>query len=379
MAAALDTAWRGPLSGLVVTRYGHDTPAGRIETVEAGHPVPDAAGVAATERMFDLLVGLTPDDLVISLISGGGSALLAKPLPGLPLEDLQSVTRSLLRSGAPIREINGVRKQLCAAAGGRLAAAAAPASVVTLAISDVPGDDASEIASGPTVFSRSTSAEACATLRRYDIDAPASVRRMLSDGPGTTPAEGDLPPNRCVLVATPEKALEAAASVAAAYGYAVVTLGSDLEGEAREVGTAHAELAAGVRRRGHPSPAPCVLLSGGETTVTVRGDGRGGRNTEYLLAVALALDGAEGIHALAADTDGIDGTEDNAGALIGPETLADATRHGLSALASLERNDGYGFFKSVGALVVTGPTTTNVNDFRAILIEKSVDGGPSGI
>lgn len=373
MAAAVEAHWPAdrPLSGLVVTRYGHGVgPLPRIEVVEASHPVPDAAGQAAAGRMLAAVRGLGPDDLVLCLISGGGSALLALPADGISLADKQAVSRALLRSGAAIGEMNGVRKHLSAIKGGRLAAAAAPAALVTLMISDVPGDDPSVIASGPTVPDPSTLAEARAVLSRYGIEPPAAVARRLADSGAETPKPGDpvFERSRLVMTATPQDALEAAAALARHAGVTPLILGNAIEGEAAEVARVMAGIARQCALHGQPAAAPCVLLSGGETTVTVRGTGRGGRNAEFLLGLAVALDGHPGIHAIACDTDGIDGTEDNAGALLAPDTLARAAGLHLDALHSLADNDGYGFFARLGDLVTTGPTRTNVNDFRAVLI-----------
>lgn len=370
MARAVEAAWDGPLEGLVVTRYGHGAACERIEVVEAAHPVPDAAGRAAAGRILAAVRNLTADDLVLCLISGGGSALLSLPADGLTLEDKQAVNRALLRSGAAIGEMNAVRKHLSAIKGGRLALAAHPARVATFLISDVPGDDPATVASGPTVPDPTSFAEAQAILRRYAIAAPDAVIRHLAEGAAgrieETPKPGDarLAGNLVVTVATARQALEAAAAHARGLGLEPIVLGDDIEGEAREVARAHAALALERRRAGRPA----VILSGGETTVTVRGEGRGGRNCEYLLALAVALDGTPGIHALACDTDGIDGSEDNAGALIGPDTPARARKAGLDPAACLARNDSYGLFAALGDLVVTGPTRTNVNDFRAILV-----------
>jgi glycerate 2-kinase len=372
MARAVEAHWRGPLDGLVVTRYGQKLPTEKIEVVEASHPVPDAAGEAAARRILARAQGLGRDDLVLCLISGGGSALLSLPAPGLTLADKQEVNRALLRSGATIGEINCVRKHLSAIKGGRLAAAGGDAQVVTLAISDVPGDDPSIIASGPTVPDPTTFADARAVLEKYGVVPPLAVARRLAAGPAEeTPKPGDprLARARFTLVATPQVSLEAAAAAARAAGVEPVILGDSIEGEAREVARAFAAIALQIARRGQPAPPPAVLLSGGETTVTVRGRGRGGRNSEFLLALALALDGCAGIHALAADTDGIDGTEDNAGAVVSPDTLARAGRAGLDPRKALADNDAYGFFAGLGDLLVTGPTHTNVNDFRAILID----------
>jgi glycerate 2-kinase len=370
MAQAVEQHWPGPLSGLVVTRYGHAVPCRRIEVVEARHPVPDAAGRAAAGRILASVEGLTEDDLVLCLISGGGSALLALPAPGLALEDKQAVTRELLRCGATIQEFNCVRKHLSAIKGGRLAAAAFPARVVTLAISDVPGDDPAVIASGPTVPDPTTSADALAILERYAVTLPESIRRHLASEAAETPKPGDrhLARAETILIATPQDALEAAAAVARRAGVTPVILGNALEGEARDVALVHAGIARQIAGWGQPALAPAVLLSGGETTVTIRGRGRGGRNAEFLLALAVALNGHPGIHALAADTDGIDGSEDNAGAILAPDTLGRAAGLGLNAKARLDDNDAYGFFSALNDLLVTGPTLTNVNDFRAVLV-----------
>ncbi len=370
MARAVEAHWPGRLSGLVVTRYGHTAPCERIEVVEAAHPVSDAAGARAAQAILERVTRLTEDDLVLCLLSGGGSALLAAPGEGVTLADKQAVTRALLKSGAPIGEINCVRKHLSAIKGGRLALAAAPAKVVTLVISDVPGDNPAVIASGPTLGDPTTSAEALAILERRLDAVPDTVRAWLLDPRSETPGPLDVPAD-VRMIATPAKSLDAAAAIARQHGYTPVVLGDRIEGEAREIAGEHADLvqclmALTRRRRGR-----WAVLSGGETTVTVRGSGRGGRNAEFLLALAVALDGLPGVHALAADTDGIDGSEDNAGAVLGPETPAMARRLGLSPAERLADNDGYGFFKAVGGLVVTGPTLTNVNDFRAILIDPS--------
>ena len=370
MAQALEAGWPGELSGMVVTRYGHRVPTARIEVVEAAHPVPDAAGRAAAARMLNLVQGLSADDLVICLISGGGSSLLALPAEGLTLEDKQQVNRALLKSGANITEMNCVRKHLSAIKGGRLAAACAPAQVLTLTISDVPGDDPSVIASGPTVADASSCADALAILAKYAISEPKAAVDYIRRGHDETPKPGDprLARARQVMIATPQMSLEAAADVARAAGITPLILGNALEGEAREMALVHAGIARQVLHHGQPAARPCVLLSGGEGTVTVRGSGRGGRNVEFLLALAVALDGEPGIEAIACDTDGIDGTEDNAGALLLPDTLARARANGLHAPAYLANNDGYSFFAALDDLVVTGPTMTNVNDFRALLI-----------
>jgi glycerate 2-kinase len=371
MARAVERHMPGPLEGLVVTRYGHAVPCARVEVVEAAHPVPDAASRAAARRILDYAEQAGEGDLVLCLISGGASALLALPADGIALEDKQAVNRALLASGADITQMNAVRKHLSAIKGGRLAAAAHPARVVSLLISDVPGDDPAVIGSGPTVPDPTTFADARAILAHYRIEPPAAVAQHLRAARDETPKPGDprLASADTIIVARPQASLEAAAARARAAGVTPVILGDALEGEAREVAKVLAGIALQVRRHGQPAPPPCVLLSGGETTVTVRGAGRGGRNAEFLLALALQLNGAAGISALAADTDGIDGSEDNAGALVTPDTLARARAHGLDARAMLADSDGYGFFKGLCDLVVTGPTLTNVNDFRAILIE----------
>lgn len=375
MARSFETHWQGPLTGLVVTRHGHAVPCERIEIVEASHPVPDLAGEEAALRIFNLASDLGPDDQLVCLISGGGSALLSLPALGLTLADKQAVTRALLRSGATIGEINTVRKHLSAIKGGRLAAAAAPARVVTLAISDVPGDDPAVIASGPTVPDPTTFADACAILAKYHIEEPAAVIARLVAAASETPKPGDpaFALNRFELVASPQQALAAAADAALVQGVTPIVLSDRIEGEARDVALVHAALAlqlrAGHFQVGHDRVRlPAVLLSGGETTVTVTGGGRGGRNSQFLLALAAALEGAPEISAIACDTDGIDGTEDNAGAIVYPDSVARAAKAGISVREALARNDGYGFFAALGDLVMTGPTLTNVNDFRAILV-----------
>jgi hydroxypyruvate reductase len=372
MARAVEDNWPGPLSGLVVTRYGYAVPCERIEIVEAAHPVPDAAGMHAAERMLQLVGGLSENDLVLCLFSGGGSALLALPAPGLRLEHKQSVNRALLACGATISEVNCVRRHLSAIKGGRLAAACHPARVLTLLISDVPGDRPVDIASGPTVADPSTCADALAIVRRYGIEVPPPVRAVLESGRGESVKPGDPRLARCSasMIAAPQMALEAAARVAQAAGIAPYVLGDAIEGEARDVGKVFAGIALQVANRGQPVAAPCVLLSGGETTVTVRGSGRGGRNVEFLLSLAIALDGHPGIYALAGDTDGVDGQEEIAGGCIAPDSLARAASLGLRPRDMLADNDGHGFFGALGDSVITGPTLTNVNDFRAILIEK---------
>ena len=365
MAKSVEDHWPGELRGLVVTRYGHGVPCRRIEVVEAGHPMPDRESVRAAQRLIDLVADLTPDDLVLAMISGGGSALLTLPASGITLADKQTLTASLLKCGAPISEINCVRKHLSAIKGGRLALAAQPASVVSLIISDVPGDDASLVASGPTAPDATTSADAARILAKYGIAMPAAVRAWLQDPRSETPKPGDAAfarvQNRIVM--SSREALARCAHIAEAAGFSVHNLG-DVEGEARMLARAHAELALRLQKQ----PQPHLFLSGGETTAKVTGAGRGGRNTEYLLALAIALKGAPGIHAIACDTDGIDGSGDNAGALFSPDTLQRARASGLDAQSALARNDSYGFFAALGDLVVTGPTRTNVNDFRALLM-----------
>ena len=369
-AQAVEAQWQGALEGLVVTRYGHGAPTRHIEVVEASHPVPDAAGEAAAARLLAMVRGLTADDLVLCLISGGGSSLLALPAPGLTLADKQAMNRALLKSGANIHEMNCVRKHLSIIKGGRLAAACAPARVVTLMISDVPGDDPSVIASGPTVPDPTTFADARAIVGKYGITEPAAAIAHLRAARDETPKAGDprLAGVETHMIATALGSLDAAAALARKHGVTPIVLGDSIEGEARDVALVHAAIARHVALRGEPGPAPAIILSGGETSVTVRGKGRGGRNAEFLLALTIALAGHARIHALAGDTDGIDGTEDNAGAYAGPDTLARAAALGLDAKARLADNDGYGFFEGLGDLIKTGPTLTNVNDFRAILV-----------
>ncbi len=370
MARAVEDHWSGPLSGLVVTRYGYGVPCQRIEIVEAAHPVPDAAGLVAAQRMLQVVHGLTEDDVVLCLISGGGSSLLPLPIEGLTLEHKQAVNRALLKSGATISEMNGVRRHLSAIKGGRLAVACHPARVVTLLISDVPGDDPINIASGPTVADPTHCEDALSIVKRYGIELPAEVRAVLESGQGESikPDDPRLARNTVHMVAAPQMALEAAAKVAREAGYGAYILGDALEGEARDVGKVLAGIALQVAERGQPVQAPCVLLSGGETTVTLRGTGSGGRNVECLLSMGIALAGHPRIHALAGDTDGVDGVAEIAGAHIGPDTLARAHAAGMKPNDYLNNNDGHGFFGELGDSVITGPTLTNVNDFRAILI-----------
>jgi len=388
MAAAVDALWpkEAPMSGLVVTRYDYVPPAyklnpGRIEVVEAAHPVPDEAGRRAAQRIAQLTQGLSQDDLVLCLMSGGASSLLAMPAEGITLQEKQAINKALLRSGAAIDEMNCVRKHLSAIKGGRLAAMCTPARVVTLLISDVPGDAPEVIGSGPTVPDSSTCADALRILARYGIDIPAAARAGLESGAFETPKPGEamFAGHQVHMIATPKQSLEAAAALARQAGIGVHVLSDEMEGESREVGKVHAALARYVARHGQPFQKPCVILSGGETTVTVKskGDGpqgpgarpgRGGRATEFLLGCAIALQGEPGVHVLAADTDGIDGVEDNAGAIVTPSTLARAQAQGLKAQEFLDRNDAYNFFAPLADLVVPGPTFTNVNDFRAVLV-----------
>ena len=374
MARTVEEHWRGDparLSGIVVTRYGHGLPTQRIEVVEASHPAPDEAGQRAAARLLQAVGGLSADDLVLVLLSGGGSALLAAPMAGITLDEKRAVTKALLACGAGIGEINCVRKHLSALKGGRLALAAAPARVVTLAISDVPGDDLSTIASGPTVPDPTTCADALEIVDRYGIALPAAAREALLTGAAETPKPDNPGFARCEshIIATAQVSLAAAADLARARGITPLVLGDAIEGEAREAARVLGGIALSCAAHGVPMAAPCVLLSGGETTVTVRGGGRGGRNAEFLLGLALALGGHARISAIACDTDGIDGSEDNAGAMVLPDTPARAA--GFDLRARLTENDAYSVFAALGDLVVTGPTRTNVNDFRAILVEPT--------
>jgi len=376
MARALEEHWPGLLEGLVITRYGYNVPCERIEIVEAAHPVPDEAGQRAAQRLRGMVDGITADDLVIALISGGGSSLLAAPAEGLTLADKQAVNTALLRSGANIAEMNCVRRHLSSLKGGRLAAACHPARVVTLLISDVPGDAPKDIASGPTVADPTTCADALAIVDRYRIALPPEARELLESGRGETVKPGDprLAGHEVHTITAPQIALEAAAAVAREAGYTPCILGDSLEGEAKDVGLTLAGIVRQSALRGQPVEPPCVLLSGGETTVTIRGDGRGGRNVECLLSMAVALDGLPGVCAIAGDTDGVDGVEEIAGAVITPDTLARAWAQGINPRSSLANNDGHGFFQALGDSVVTGPTLTNVNDFRAVLVPRRVGG-----
>jgi hydroxypyruvate reductase len=332
--------------------------------------VPDAASERASQRLLDAVRGLSADDVVLGLISGGGSALLVAPLPGLTLTDKQAVNRALLKSGASIGEMNCVRRHLSAIKGGRLAAACHPAKLVTLLLSDVPGDRPMDIASGPTVGDPTTCADALGIVERYGVELPAHVMDVLASGRGESvkPDDPRLARNEVRFIATPQLALAAAASVARDAGVAVHVLGDSIEGEARDVGKVMAGITLEIAQRGQPFAPPCILLSGGETTVTVRGQGRGGRNVEFLLSFAVALDGCPGVHALAGDTDGVDGQEEIAGAYLAPDTLARAWARGINPKQRLADNDGHGFFQALGDSVTTGPTMTNVNDFRAIFV-----------
>lgn len=361
MARVAEDHYAIPLEGLVVTRHGHGVPCHTVRVMEAGHPLPDQYGQQAAIHMVEMVRDLGADDLVLFLVSGGGSALLPLPAPGLSLDDKQAITRDLLKCGATIGEINIVRKHLSAIKGGRLAAAAWPARFLTLAISDVPGDDPTIIASGPGMADASTCAQAQAILRHYDLPIPALDESPKPDDPRLQRAEAQ-------VIATAMTSLNAAGALAQAQGWQVLNLGDCIEGEARQVARVMAGIAKSIRHHGQPLPGPVALISGGETSVTLRGHGRGGRNAEFLLALALALDGLDGVYALAADTDGIDGSEDNAGALLTPDTLARAAKAGLNGAAMLDNNDAYGFFAALGDLVRTGPTRTNVNDFRVLLI-----------
>jgi hydroxypyruvate reductase len=371
MAAALEDAWPDiPLEGTVVTRYGHAVPTRRIEVIEASHPVPDANSQRGAMRLLERVRGLVADDLVIALMSGGASALLAAPAPGLTLEDKQAINRALLACGANITEMNCVRKHLSAIKGGRLAAAAAPARVVTLAISDVPGDDPAVIGSGPTVPDRTTFAEARALIARYQITPPPAVAARLAQDHDETPKPGSLPHAEFRMIATPMMALRAVADTARGLGLTPLVLGDALEGEAREMGTVLAGIARSIRTHAQPVAPPAVLLSGGETTVTLGAGpyGHGGRNTEFLLGLAVALDGAPGIWGVAGDTDGVDGMDEVAGAICTPDTLARVRAAGLDPRGMLAGHDSHSLFQAVGDLIVTGPTLTNVNDIRAVLI-----------
>lgn len=372
MAKAVEDNWQGELSGVVVTRYGYAVSCQRIEIIESAHPVPDAASIAAARRLLQAVSALRGDDIVLCLMSGGASSLLVAPIEGLTLVDKQAVNQALLKSGASIGEMNCVRRHLSAVKGGRLAAACHPAKVITLLISDVPGDQPTDIGSGPTVADPTTCADALAIVKRYAIDLPAQALDVLESGRGESVKPGDarLAGNEVRFVATPQLALEAAATVAREAGIPVHIFGDSIEGEARDVGKVFAGIALQVARHAQPFAPPCILVSGGEATVTVKGSGRGGRNVEFLLSLGVALDGHPGIHALAGDTDGVDGLEEIAGAYLGPDTLRRAWAQGIKPKDSLAANDGHGFFETLGDSVVTGPTLTNVNDFRAVLVTR---------
>ncbi|MCK5779291.1 MAG: glycerate kinase [Rhodospirillales bacterium] len=371
MARAIETAWPDTaLKGVVVTRYGYEVACDRVEIVLAAHPVPDEAGREAARRILEMAENATQDDLVIALMSGGGSALLTAPAEGITFEEKQEVNRQLLRCGADIGEMNTLRKHVSAIKGGRLAAAAHPARVLSILISDVPGDDPAVIGSGPTVPDPTTFADATRVVEKYGLKLPASVMKHLETAASETPKPGDdiFDGNELIFAAKPDKSIAAAADVARNAGFTVVDLGDRVEGEARDVGREHAEMALACKAGNGKAAAPCVILSGGETTVTMTGNGRGGRNTEYLLGVAEKLDGADGIYAVACDTDGVDGSEDNAGAFVDPTTVARAAETGLSVSDALAGNDAYSLFENIGDLLVTGPTYTNVNDFRAVVV-----------
>jgi len=370
MARALEDHWAGPLEGLVVTRYGYEVPCQRVDIVQAAHPVPDAAGLAATQRILQTVQGLTTDDLVIALISGGGSSLLIAPSEGMTLADKQNVNKALLTSGATISEMNCVRRHLSAIKGGRLGAACYPAKLLTLLISDVPGDLPMDIASGPTVGDVTTCADALAIVQRYQIDLPVAARQLLEGGAGETvkPDDARLNKSSVRMITAPQIALQAAAQMAQAAGFTPYILGDSLEGEARDVAKVLGGMARQVVLHGQPFKTPCVLLSGGETTVTLKGQGRGGRNVEFLLALGVALAGTPGVYAIAGDTDGVDGLEEIAGAVLTPDTLERAWALGMNPRSFLDNNDAHTIFQTLGDSVITGPTLTNVNDFRAILL-----------
>lgn len=375
LARAFEDAWEaagnGPLEGIVVTRYGYAVPCRHLEVLEASHPVPDATGELATARILQRLEGLTEDDLVVALITGGGSALLAAPPCGLSLEDEQALNTALLGSGAPIGAMNAIRKQVSRVKGGRLAAAAAPARVVSLIVSDVPGDDPAEVASGPTVPCTKGRAAAMAAIRAHNIQIPKRILDFLAKAPEDAPAPDDprFARNEVHVIASAARSLEAAAALAEAEGVPAVILSDAMEGEAREVARVQAAMVREVRRRDRPFRAPVLILSGGETTVTLRGRGRGGRNSEFLLSLAMALDGCEGIAALAADTDGIDGSEDNAGAFATGTSAAEIRAVGIDPSEALGNNDAFTAFDRAGLIFAPGPTGTNVNDFRAIWVK----------
>lgn len=370
LAQAFEAAWDGPVEGIVVTRYGYAAPCKHLKVLEAAHPVPDAAGEAATKEVLSLLEGLSEDDLVVALITGGGSALLAAPPEGLTLEDERALNKALLASGAPIGVMNAIRKQVSRVKGGRLAAMAAPARVVSLIVSDVPGDDPAEVASGPTVPGPATRATALAAIRAWNITLPDRIMAFLETAPEDAPAPDDacFAGNKVQVIASAARSLEAAAALSADMGIPAHILSDAMEGEARDIGRAHAAITREIAGKGRPFQTPCLLLSGGETTVTLRHEGKGGRNTEFLLAFALSVEGLDGVSAMAADTDGIDGSEDNAGAFADGSTCADMRTAGQDPADAMSRNDAWTAFDACGRIFAPGPTGTNVNDFRAILI-----------
>lgn len=375
MAQAVEAAWGTDLEGLVITRYGHCVPTQKIEVIEAAHPVPDQNGVEGARKIFQQVQGLTDNDLVLCLISGGGSSLFTFPPEGIALAELADINQQLLKSGAAITDMNTVRKNLSQSSGGRLAAAAYPAQVVSLIISDVPGDNLAAIASGPTVGDTADAQAALNIIRKYDLNVPNHLVDYLKRDPNPVirPEDPRLSRTQNVLIATPQMSLEAAAKVASGHGYTPLILGNALEGEAKEVGMVHAGIVKQILGYSQPVPPPCVILSGGETTVTVRGTGKGGRNSTFLLALALGLGDLPGVYSIACDTDGIDGSEDNAGAYLTPDVLQRGQKQGLNASQFLENNDSYSFFKELDLLIETGPTLTNVNDFRAILVRPTDD------
>lgn len=371
MAAAFETAWDGPLEGAVVTRYGYAAPCKRIRVIEAAHPVPDGAGLEAARHLSGLVEGLDADDLVVALVSGGGSALLPAPAPGLTLEDEIAVNEALLASGAPIAAMNALRKHISTVKGGRLAARAFPAKVVSLVVSDIPGDDPALVASGPTVPDRSTRLDALGVVEAYGLRLPDAVLRRLGTAQADAPDPDDprFARNEVHVIASALISLAAAAAAARQRGVAAVILSDAIEGEAREVGKVHAAIAREVALRDQPFAKPILILSGGETTVTLRAKGgKGGRNGEFLLAFAIGIDSLGGVHALAADTDGIDGSQDNAGAFADGTSVGRMRGKGIDAKALLARNDSWTAFHAAGDLFAPGPTGTNVNDFRGILV-----------
>lgn len=373
MAAAFEKLWDGPVEGVVVTRYGYGAETEQIRVMEAAHPVPDEAGLSASAALFRAVDGLSEDDLVIALICGGGSALLPSPPDGMTLADEQALNTALLASGAPIYAMNAIRKHMSGIKGGRLAAACHPAKVISLIVSDVPGDDPAQVASGPTVPDDTGRKEALAAIEAYGIDLPEHILDHIKDNAAPNPTHAVFANNEVHVIASAAKSLEAAAERAGTLGLPAVILSDAIEGEARDIGRMHAAIAREVAQKDRPFPSPIVILSGGETTVTLKGKGRGGRNTEFLLSLALDLDGVEGVSALAADTDGIDGSEDNAGAFADGETVARLRAMGKDPLAMLSRNDAYSAFDALGDLFSPGPTGTNVNDFRAIVVHAKPD------